>query len=98
MTLDVDYGLYGNHITGGYWNRATYSNEEVDSLMEDGRAEFDMERRFEIFAEAQEVIMNDAPHLYVVTEPIIVAMNPDVLGIQALPNDYYFVNSAYFTK
>jgi peptide/nickel transport system substrate-binding protein len=98
MTLDVDYGLYGNHVTDGYWNRATYSNPEVDRLMLEGRAEFDMEERFDIFAETQRVIMDDAPHIYVVTEPIIVAMRADLEGIQALPNDYYFVNAAYFTE
>ncbi len=96
MTLDVDYGVYGNHKTDGYWNRATYSNLELDELMELGSAEFDMDKRFEIYTEVQRIIMEESPHIYTVTQPTIIAMRADLFGIQGLPNDYFYAADAYY--
>jgi peptide/nickel transport system substrate-binding protein len=43
-------------------NTAFYSNPEVDSLLEAGRAEFDKEARVALYIQAQQLAMADAPY------------------------------------
>jgi peptide/nickel transport system substrate-binding protein len=43
-------------------NTAFYSNPDVDSLLEKGRAEFDKEARVALYIQAQQLAMADAPY------------------------------------
>lgn len=47
--------------TGSNANRYGYSNPELDALNTAGRAEFDPDVRFEIYTEAQRIVMADLP-------------------------------------
>jgi ABC-type transport system substrate-binding protein len=42
-------------------NETLYSNPEVDALLDQARTEFDEEARFELYRQAEEIIVNDAP-------------------------------------
>jgi len=42
-------------------NNSRYSNPEVDALLEEARGELDQERRFELYAEAEQMIIDDGP-------------------------------------
>ncbi len=43
-------------------NTMFYSNAEVDGLLESARAEFDKEKRFALYIQAQQTAMADAPY------------------------------------
>lgn len=43
------------------FNRMRYTNAEVDRLLEDGRREVDVEKRKQIYGQAQRLIVEDAP-------------------------------------
>lgn len=45
----------------GRGNRYAYSNPQLDALLTQGRQEFDPEVRFEIYTEAQRIVMQDIP-------------------------------------
>ena len=42
-------------------NRTNYSNPEVDALLEEARVERDLTRRFELYNQIEEMILDDAP-------------------------------------
>jgi len=67
VTNDPDYGLFptlhsASHGEAG--NRSFYSNAEVDRLLDLARAETDREAREEAYFEAQEIIRDEAPWVF----------------------------------
>lgn len=56
--------LFHSSMHGTQGNRTFYDNPEVDALLEAGREEQDPEARAEIYEEAQEMIVEDAPAIY----------------------------------
>ncbi|SDL05276.1 glutathione ABC transporter substrate-binding protein [Natronincola ferrireducens] len=66
-TGDPDYALYSqyhssNHGESG--NMAFYTNEDVDALLDKGRDATDENERKEAYLKAQELIMKDAPCIF----------------------------------
>jgi peptide/nickel transport system substrate-binding protein len=64
LSLDPDslYLLFHSSQTGrGAFNHSRYSNPEVDALLQAGRRETDMTKRKEIYAEVQQILVEDAP-------------------------------------
>ncbi|MFH1837629.1 MAG: peptide-binding protein [Candidatus Omnitrophota bacterium] len=67
-TIPVDPDIYAvwhtaSSIEGGL-NFVSYSNEEVDRLIEEGRREFDQEKRGEIYRNVHLKIAQDAPYTF----------------------------------
>ncbi|MGB6837423.1 MAG: peptide ABC transporter substrate-binding protein [Dehalococcoidia bacterium] len=42
-------------------NNSRYSNPEVDALLEQARGELDQQRRFELYSQAEQIIIDDTP-------------------------------------
>jgi peptide/nickel transport system substrate-binding protein len=61
---DPDAWLYERFHTGGGQNFWLYSNPEVDKLLEQGRQETDQAKRKAIYDQAQTIIANDAPVVF----------------------------------
>ncbi|WP_353096814.1 glutathione ABC transporter substrate-binding protein [Tissierella praeacuta] len=67
VTGDADYGLYALYHSsqhGDAGNRFFYTNPEVDRLLDVGKTEVDTEKRLEAYKEVQELIVEDAPQLF----------------------------------
>ncbi|MDR3279315.1 MAG: ABC transporter substrate-binding protein, partial [Synergistaceae bacterium] len=65
--LDADnflYVLQHSSNIGAKGNYSRYSNPEVDKLLEDGRVETDPAKRVEIYKKAEQLIVEDAPWVY----------------------------------
>ena len=60
--------------------RSGYCNPEVDELLAKGRASFDLEERAKYYAEAQELIWEDAAFVWVFVQQNVMAANKDVSG------------------
>ena len=56
--------LFHSSMAGAQGNRTFYDNPEFDELLEAGRQESDEEKRAEIYEEAQEILVEDAPMIY----------------------------------
>lgn len=56
--------LFHSSMLGAQGNRTFYENPDVDELLEAGRQESDEEKRAEIYEEAQEILVEDAPMIY----------------------------------
>jgi peptide/nickel transport system substrate-binding protein len=62
--IDPDDWLYARFHTGEQWNTTGYSNPEVDRLLEEGRALTDESQRREIYNQAEELIVSEAPFVF----------------------------------
>lgn len=71
--IDPDDFYYGQHHSKGTNNYQKYSNPEVDQLLDEGRVETDEEARKELYAEAAQIIADEASYIYL--------YNPDVLQV-----------------
>ena len=67
VTADADYGLYAlfhSNSHGATGNRSFYTNEEVDTLLDEGRTEPEEDARFEAYSNAQQILIEEAPAAY----------------------------------
>lgn len=93
VTGDPDYAMrpttHSSVWTPIGGNRAYYKNERVDQLLEKGRQVFEPEKRSEIYAEVQQLIMEDIPMIYLYTENFIVGVRSGVENINTHPAQIY---------
>lgn len=85
--VDPDEFLYNIFHTGEVWNQQAYSNPEVDALLEEGRLVVDEAERKAIYAEAQQLIAEDAPMVlvFLYANAQTSAMNEKVRGFDVHP-------------
>jgi peptide/nickel transport system substrate-binding protein len=84
--IDPDDFFYAQHHTDQVFNFTGYSNLEVDELLDAGRTETDQEARKEIYDQVQQVIIDEAPYVYLYNPSVVNAWQPHVRGYQALPS------------
>ena len=70
---------------GRLWNPGGYSNAEVDRLIDEGGAAFDLEERAAAYEAAQRIVWDEAPWLFMHRASIFFAHNADLQGIKVLP-------------
>ena len=78
LSLTLESGVFGNY--------ADYSNARVDEIITDGWAEQDPAARRAIFEEAQRLISEDAPWVFLAQPDFKFAMREDVDGFVLYPN------------
>ncbi len=87
------YTMYARYWTsGGNLNYvAAYRDETLDGLMAQGRAETDPAKRFDIFAEFQRHLVEQAPWVWLYVGYEYTAQQPYVKDFTPMPNDslYY---------
>lgn len=82
----------------GIWtNPGHYSNAEVDALLEAARAEPDPAAQADLFAQAEALIVEDAPNLFVAVTPEDKIVGPRILNydeafnpVMGSTEDFYF--------
>ncbi|MFC4711723.1 glutathione ABC transporter substrate-binding protein [Planococcus dechangensis] len=82
-TGDADYGMYAlfhSSQKGNPGNRSFYENEEVDTLLDEGRREADPELREEIYAEVAQLLTDDAPMAFLVHTEYLNGVSDNVSG------------------
>ncbi|EMA47184.1 ABC transporter substrate-binding protein [Halobiforma nitratireducens] len=81
--VDPDTFLYPawHSSSHGSWESAAwYENDEVDQLLDDARTEVDVDQRTEYYEEAQEIIAEEAPALFLVNEAELYGVNERIGG------------------
>lgn len=92
VTADADYGLYAlfhSDNFGDAGNRTFWSNERVDELLDLGRQEADPEQRAEYYHEAQEIIAEEAPWIFLNTSIENNATRDDITGFVPHPAGHH---------
>lgn len=67
-------------------NWSFYANDRVDELIRAGRQTGDVEERRAIYAEAQEIIWNDAPWVYLVSPDNVGGVADELTGVIYMPD------------
>ncbi|MGQ0571642.1 MAG: ABC transporter substrate-binding protein [Armatimonadota bacterium] len=96
--LDCDGALYGqfhstSHPPTGL-GPAYYKNDKVDQLLVQGRSTLDLEKRKGIYKEAQELIWNDAPWVFMWTQKWYVVTVKNLEGVRVLPIEKWDTSNA----
>ena len=86
---DPDDFLFNVFYTDNGGNLGNYSNPELDALLEQGRQVSDQEERRAIYVEAQELILDQAPHVFLFHSSQYEALRQDVRGFEHFPNTSY---------
>nr|WP_239575778.1 glutathione ABC transporter substrate-binding protein [Geomicrobium sediminis] len=101
VTGDADYGMYSLYHTeehGASGNRTFYSNSEVDELLEAARSEVDEDARVELYAEAQQIIINEAPKIFTVHDDFRIGIADNVEGFLQLSNGVFDISGVTITE
>jgi peptide/nickel transport system substrate-binding protein len=77
--------------TNGGSNAGGYSNSELDALLDAGRANFEQEKREEIYREAQEIIAADTALIPVFHKSMLVVSRPGLSGFAVHPTEFYWL-------
>lgn len=99
VTADADYGLYplfhsSNAPLGG--NRTFFINERVDELLSAGRRSIDQAERLALYQEAQAIIAEELPWVFLQTRENVSAHSNSIEGFEHHPMGSYFL--AYVTR
>ena len=84
-TGDPDNGispLFHSDNIGADGNRSFYNNPELDSLLDQARQESDEEKRGEMYTEAQQILVDDAPAIFILHGENLNAYNNNVENFQ----------------
>jgi peptide/nickel transport system substrate-binding protein len=83
---DVDGITYQHFHSAGLANWTSYSNPEVDKLLDQTRVTPIGDERNELFRQAEKLIIQDAPWAFLVFEELSRAARADVSGYAATPD------------
>lgn len=68
---------------------AFYTNPKVESLIKKANVELDEQKRNAMYCEAQKLIWDDAPWLFLWSQTLVLAYSSDVTGISYIPNEKF---------
>lgn len=77
------------------WNLMWYSNEQVDRLLSQADQTVDETKRYELLGEAQKLIWEDAPVIWLYTPDLLVGARKDVEGIYVWPTVFTVVRDGW---
>lgn len=78
------------------WNIARYANADVDALLAEAKTTVDPEKRAELLGDAQEIIWDDAPYVWLQVNDIVSAASSDVKGVEVWPIIFTIVRDAHY--
>jgi len=83
---DPNYTLSVFLLSGVFGNYTQYENERVDQIINEGWGILDREERARTFEEAQRIIVDDAPWVFLALPDYKIAMRDTVEGFVLYPN------------
>lgn len=86
---DPDAFLYTTFHSTSSGNYMNYANAELDALLTQGRQESDPEARRAIYLQAQEILLQDSPQVFLFHSAQYSANRPNVEGYVHFPNTSY---------
>ena len=84
---DPDRALYPAFHSGGSVNAFQFSDPEIDRVLEEGRSTVDPARRHEVYRQAEQLIADAAPALFLFTRTAYFALGDNVQGFDPTSAD-----------
>ena len=75
-------------------NRAFYNNSQVDQLLENSKTEVDENKRMEMYKEAEQIIMDEAPWTFLYYPKQALTYRSNISGIEMLPTEHILFEKA----
>lgn len=100
-TGDADYATYAlfhSNNLGDPGNRTFTKNDELDELLDKGRETPGEEERLEIYKEAQELLVDIAPMLYIHHQEYLLGVRDEVKGLEQLPTQILLLKDVYIEE
>lgn len=98
-TMDADYTLRSSFHCDSRApvgnNRGYFCDSTIDALIDQAAGTMDPDERQELYAEAQELIMEAAPWVFQYVEPLLFGVRSDIEGIITYPQDVLLYRDAY---
>lgn len=69
-------------------NFSFYSNPEVDKLIEAAQVEFDVNRRKHLYWEAERIILDECPFVFLFTQKAVILVSPKLHGVELSGMDF----------
>ena len=85
-------------VTGGGNNDAGYSNPEYDKLVAEAKKEADVDKRWEIMKQAEDIVMNDMPIIPLYYYTKVKGAKPEVKGVRVSTLGHVFFDKAYIEE
>lgn len=101
VTSDADYGMYPlfhSSQHGDPGNRSFLSDDKVDELLQSAREETDPDKRQELYSEAQELLVELAPMLYVRHGEYLLGVNDSVKNFGVNAQGIYQLRETYIEQ
>lgn len=95
---DPDGNTYSWFHTGGGFNDMQYTNPQVDSLLEDARASSDQAKRTTDYQQANQLILQDAPYVFLYHGVAEQATTKNVQNFALLPTTIMVFTSVYLSS
>lgn len=96
--VDPDQTFYPRFHSTGVHNAMQYSNPDLDKLLDDGRAEVDQEKRKEIYDQAQKLLVNDLPWLWLYLPNVLMGWKDYVEGFKQHPAYHVYLKDTVIKK
>ncbi len=94
VTLDADYGLYPmfHSSNAGYsGNRSFLKNDEIDQVLQAAREESDETKRLELYEEAQNLLAEEAPVVYLYHSELLAGLHDEIEDFWQYPSSIFFL-------
>ncbi|MBM7570043.1 glutathione ABC transporter substrate-binding protein [Aquibacillus albus] len=88
----IQYHLFHSSSQGSTGNYFFYENPRVDELIEQGRQEYDEDKRIEIYEEIQDIEIEEAVFVPVHYLENTAAIGKNVKGLYMSPSNYLMIN------
>jgi peptide/nickel transport system substrate-binding protein len=99
QTADPDTQLYlwyhSSNIGNGGLNFGAYRNADVDKLLDGGRTNIDQTHRTEDYQQAQKILLDDAPAVWMYYEKWIYGVGPKVQNFRPHPSGYFAIKTPF---
>ncbi|ERN53494.1 glutathione ABC transporter substrate-binding protein [Alkalihalophilus marmarensis] len=95
VTGDADYGMYPlfhSSNVGEAGNRTFMKDDELDEILEEARQTADEEDRLALYKQAQEMLVEAAPMIYLYHQEYLVGLRDEVQGFWKHPNGTYMLH------
>lgn len=83
---DVEDYFYLQHRTGNAFNFTGYSNPEFDALVDEGRTIDDFDERYAVYEQANQILVDEAPYIFMYVKQEVKAYAPHVHGFVTRPD------------
>ncbi len=90
------YALLAKYISDGSENYFNYVNPDLDQLLLEVKEERDLDRKYEIYGEIQELLAEEIPAIYLQTPERIIVTAKDLKGYRDFPVIVTDIRDLYF--